>query len=67
MRAIKAVNTEMIEMYWQIGKYISEKVEKDGWGKGVVKEFLDFLQKTYPSAGGFSPQNIWRMKQFYET
>ncbi len=66
-RAIKAVNTEMIEMYWQIGKYISEKVEKDGWGKGVVKEFSDFLQKTYPSAGGFSPQNIWRMKQFYET
>ena len=67
LRAIKAVNTEMIEMYWQIGKYISEKVEKDGWGKGVVKEFSDFLQKTYPSAGGFSPQNIWRMKQFYET
>ncbi len=67
LRAMKAVNTEMIEMYWQIGKYISEKVEKDGWGKGVVKEFSDFLQKTYPSAGGFSPQNIWRMKQFYET
>lgn len=67
IRAIKAVNTELIEMYWQIGKYISEKSKNDGWGKGVVKEFSDFLQKTYPSANGFSPQNIWRMKQFYET
>lgn len=67
IRAIKAVNTELIEMYWQIGKFISEKAQNDGWGKSVVKEFSDFLQKTYPSANGFSPQNIWRMKQFYET
>ena len=66
-RAIKAVNAEMIEMYWQIGKYISEKATNDGWGKGVVQAFSDFLKQTYPSAGGFSAQNIWRMKQFYET
>lgn len=67
MRAIKAVNTEMIEMYWQIGRYISEKAEQEGWGKGVVQDFAQFLKQTYPSASGFSAQNIWRMKQFYET
>ena len=67
MRALKAVNAEMIEMYWQIGKYISEKADKDGWGKGVVQEFANMLKQEYPSAGGFSAQNIWRMKQFYET
>lgn len=67
MRAIKAVNTEMIEMYWQIGKYISEKTNNGGWGKSVVQEFADFLKRIYPSASGFSAQNIWRMKQFYET
>ena len=66
-RALKAVNAEMIEMYWQIGKYISEKADKDGWGKGVVQEFANMLKQEYPSAGGFSAQNIWRMKQFYET
>ena len=66
-RAIRAVNAEMIEMYWQIGKYISDKAHNDGWGKSVVQDFADFLKKTYPSASGFSPQNIWRMKQFYET
>ena len=66
-RAIKAVNAEMIEMYWQIGKYISEKAENAGWGKSVVQEFADFLKGEYPAASGFSAQNIWRMKQFYET
>ena len=66
-RAIKAVNREMIEMYWQIGKYISDKANNGGWGKGVVKEFADFLKQAYPSASGFSAQNIWRMKQFFET
>ncbi len=66
-RAIKAVNAEMIEMYWQIGKYISEKTANEGWGKSVVQDFSNFLKQTYPSASGFSSQNIWRMKQFYET
>ena len=66
-RAIKAVNTEMIEMYWQIGRYISEKADNEGWGKSVVQDFANFLKQEYPSASGFSAQNIWRMKQFYET
>lgn len=66
-RAIRAVNAEMIEMYWQIGKYISEKANNDGWGKGVVQDFANFLKQAYPTASGFSAQNIWRMKQFYET
>ena len=60
MRAIKAVNAEMIEMYWQIGKYLSEKTKSD------VRDFADFLKRTYPSASGFSAQNLWRMKQFYD-
>ncbi len=67
MRAIKAVNAEMIEMYWQIGKYLNEKSISEGWGKSVVQDFSDFLKRTYPSASGFSSQNLWRMKQFYET
>lgn len=66
-RAMRAVNAELINMYWEIGSYISEKVGRDGWGKNTVSEFSDFLQNYYPSAKGFSPQNIWRMKQFYET
>ena len=67
IRAIKAVNREMIDMYWNIGKYLSDKSANDGWGKNTVQVFADYLKKTYPSASGFSAQNLWRMKQFYET
>lgn len=66
-RAMKAVNTELIDMYWQIGMYISEKTSSEKWGKSVVQEFSVYLQNRYPTASGFSAQNIWRMKQFYET
>ncbi len=66
-RAIRAANAEMIQMYWDIGKYVSDSVEDGGWGKSVVEDFSAFLRRHYPSAKGFSPQNIWRMKQFYET
>jgi len=54
-------------MYWEIGKYISEKTQNEKWGKSIVKEFADFIKSHYEGIMGFSPQNIWRMKQFYET
>jgi len=66
-RAFRAVNHELISMYWEIGKYVSVKVESNAWGKSVVNEFSDFVQHKYIGIKGFSPQNIWRMKQFYET
>jgi predicted nuclease of restriction endonuclease-like (RecB) superfamily len=66
-RAFMAVNYELISMYLEIGKYVSEKVKSNAWGKGVVNEFSDFIQQKYLGIKGFSPQNIWRMKQFYET
>ncbi len=57
--AMKVVNIELIEMYWQIGKYISDKTLSSEWGKGVVKAFADYLQKRYHAVSGFSSQNIW--------
>ena len=65
--AFRAINRELIVMYWDIGKYVSEKVKSDGWGKSVVKDFSQFIQSRYLGIRGFSAQNIWRMKQFYET
>ena len=66
-RALKAVNTELIQMYWDVGAYVSRKVKDGGWGKSIVTDFAEFIQKHYPGMKGFSTQNIWRMKQFYET
>jgi hypothetical protein len=65
--AFRAVNRELISMYWDIGRYISGKCKTDGWGKSVVSDFSRFIQSRFVGIKGFSPQNIWRMKQFYET
>ena len=65
--AFKAVNRELINMYWEIGKFVSEKVSKNEWGKSVVKELSDFIQHKNEGIKGFSASNIWRMKQFYDT
>ena len=64
--AFGAANQELINMYWDIGRYVSEKVKSDGWGNSVVKDFSQFIQSRFLGIRGFSPQNIWRMKQFYE-
>ena len=66
-RAYKAVNAELINMYWDIGEYISNKVKNEAWGNSVVSDYADFIHYNYPDIKGFSAQNIWRMKQFYET
>jgi len=65
--AIKVVNAELINLYWNIGEYISKKLEKSEWGDSVVTELAKYIQKNEPEIKGFSDKNIWRMKQFYET
>ena len=66
-RALASVNREMITMYWEIGRIVSEKTASDGWGKSTVSSLAAFLQSRMPGTTGFSERNIWRMKQFYET
>jgi len=65
--AFRAVNRELVKMYWDIGEYVSRRVSESGWGKSVVKDFSDFIQSRYIGISGFSASNIWRMKQFFET
>ena len=65
--AIKAVNAELINLYWIIGEYISKKIEHSEWGDSVVTELANFIQVQEPAIKGFSDKNIWRMKQFFET
>ena len=60
-------NTTLMELYWHIGKIISEKVRSAAWGKGVVTALADYIARTDPDVKGFSDKNLWRMKQFYET
>lgn len=66
-KAFQAANKELVALYWNVGEYVSHQVESKAWGKSVVKELANFIQQSEPNVVGFSSQNIWRMKQFYET
>ena len=66
-RAFHVVNTTLIDLYWQVGEYISHKITESGWGKSVIQQLAEFIQRTNPDLRGFSAQNLWRMRQFYET
>ena len=66
-KAYNQINQNLIELYWSVGEYVSQKTKKEHWGKGIVKELAEFIKKKDPTIGGFTPRNIWRMKQFYET
>ena len=66
-RAFQAANLELIELYWNVGAYVSRKAASDGWGKGTVEQLSAYIQKRQPGIRGFSASNIWRMRQFHET
>jgi predicted nuclease of restriction endonuclease-like (RecB) superfamily len=61
------INTALIDLYWQIGQIISQKVSSEAWGKSVVSELAKYITQNAPEIKGFSDKNLWRMKQFYET
>ncbi|CAI8844875.1 PDDEXK nuclease domain-containing protein [Pseudomonas sp. IT-P176] len=65
-RALQAVNTELIELYWQVGAYISRKIEAAEWGDGVVVQLASHLARTQPGLRGFTRANLFRMRRFYE-
>ncbi len=65
-RAWQAVNTELIELYWRIGDYLHHRIEADGWAQGTVVQLAAYIAQRVPGLRGFSPQNLWRMRQFFE-
>lgn len=65
-QAYQAVNTALIELYWQVGQLLSAKIAAAEWGDGVVRQLADYLAQTQPSLRGFTRANLFRMRQFYE-
>jgi predicted nuclease of restriction endonuclease-like (RecB) superfamily len=66
-RAVQAVNTTLIDLYWQVGQTISRKIEQAQWGDGVVVQLAEHLAQTQPGLRGFTRSNLFRMRKFYET
>jgi len=66
-KVYKQVNKALLELYWQVGKYVSEKVTSEQWGKSIIEDLSKYILENEPNIKGFSARNIWTMKQFYET
>jgi predicted nuclease of restriction endonuclease-like (RecB) superfamily len=66
-RAMRAVNTALIDLYWQIGEIISRRVAAAQWGDGAVEQLASYIARWEPGIRGFGKRNLFRMRQFYET
>jgi predicted nuclease of restriction endonuclease-like (RecB) superfamily len=65
--AIKTINTELINLYWQVGAFISVQVAAASWGDKTIDELAAFIERQHPEIKGFNRRGLYRMKQFYET
>ncbi|HEY9660741.1 MAG TPA: DUF1016 N-terminal domain-containing protein [Allocoleopsis sp.] len=63
--ALKAVNKELITLYWDIGQLIVERQQGETWGKSIVEQLAKDLRTEFPGMSGFSARNIWNMRNFY--
>jgi predicted nuclease of restriction endonuclease-like (RecB) superfamily len=64
--ALRAVNKELVALYWDIGRMIVERQDEGSWGKSVVQMLATDLQAEFPGVAGFSAANLWRIRGFYE-
>jgi predicted nuclease of restriction endonuclease-like (RecB) superfamily len=65
LKAAVAANRELVRLYWDIGRLIVQRQEREGWGKGIVDRLAADIQKAFPGLAGFSPSNVSRMRAFY--
>lgn len=65
--AIQSVNGELISLYWNIGFYISYRIQHANWGDKTVEELAAFIQRNNPELRGFSRRGLYKMVQFYDT
>jgi hypothetical protein len=65
-RAISAANSELVNLYWQVGQYVSIRLEQASWGDNTVSELSQYIQKHHSEIKGFDKKNLYRMCQFYQ-
>lgn len=63
--ALKSVNTELVGLYWELGRMIVERQEHDGWGASVIDRLSQDLQNEFPGQSGFSRRNLYNIRDLY--
>lgn len=65
-RASLSVNRELVLRYWQIGRDILARQDREGWGAKVIERLSQDLRNAFPDMKGFSPRNLKYMRSFAE-
>jgi len=63
--ALRAVNRELVKLYWDIGGIIVERQEREGWGKAIIEKLAEDLRAEFPDVKGFSARNLWNMRTVF--
>jgi predicted nuclease of restriction endonuclease-like (RecB) superfamily len=66
LAALRSVNRELIDLYWDIGRLILQRQQGETWGRGVVENLARDLCAEFPGISGFSAGNLWRIRNFYQ-
>ena len=66
-KALSSVNRELITLYWEVGKYISNKIKGSEWGEGIIDNLAEYISMKNPEIKGFTRRGLFRMRQFYDT
>jgi predicted nuclease of restriction endonuclease-like (RecB) superfamily len=66
-KALKSVNAELIQLYWNVGEFLSIECAKSSWGDGFIDETAHYIKTNFPKIKGFDRRGLYRMKRFYET
>jgi predicted nuclease of restriction endonuclease-like (RecB) superfamily len=65
--ALQKVNKELIALYWDLGRMIVERQDREAWGASVVDKLAEDLQAEFPGTTGFSRRNLYRIRDFFLT
>jgi hypothetical protein len=63
-KALQAVSTVLIDLYWEVGATISRKIRAAEWGDGVVEQLATYIARSQPGLRGFTRANLFRMRPF---
>lgn len=66
-RALSSINSELVNLYWQVGQSVSMRLETATWGDGMVAELAEYIKKHHPEIKGFDKKNLYRICKFYQT
>ena len=64
LQAVLAANSAMVLLYWDIGRRILDRQQREGWGAKVIDRLAADLRREFPEMKGFSPRNLKYMRRF---